>query len=602
MPEKRLFSCLFCVLISAPLCAADREWTKASTPHFELYTNGGAGAARRTLVYFETIRKFFLQAMDAEEKDAERIRIIGFRNDKDFEPYRPNESAAAFYLGGYDRDYIVLGDIGAERHETAVHEYVHLLVRHSKLELPPWLNEGLAVLYSTLEPIGKKVRVGDLPAGRYQTLQRSKWFPIERLLEVDHDSPEYNERKHTGMFYAESWALTHMLYLDPDFRPKYSDFVRDLLRTGSGVEAFQNVYGFSPDDVRKELRGYIDGQSFYVLMFDIKLEKADLEPVLGPAPELEVGLALGQLSASMRSKRDFAKQTYEELASKYPESPEPLEALGYMAWRSGDDEEGRVHLARAAELGSENPKMYYDLAYLSRRSNDNDAAISALEKAVSLQPDYQDARRQLGNLYLHEKAWTRALLHLNKINRVETNKEAFSLYHARAFGYFQLEDFDESGRLAQLARKHADEPRDVAAAESLMTAIERRKAGDEIVTPAATVAPDRPVLERREVTTTSTGGSVVREFQYEPPPSYAGKLVHFDCLERGARLHIDGEDGARIFAIVDPAAIVIVSAQGGEVDFTCGPQNGRAIRVEYGEEVPADIQAEGAVTLIEFPE
>jgi len=319
----------FSALISVPPApAADSEWTKASTPHFELYTNGGDGAAKRTLVYFETIRSFFLQAMQADGQPSERIRIIGFRSDKDFEPYRPNEFASAFYLGGYDRDYIVIGDIGAERHETEVHEYVHLLVRHAGLDLPPWLNEGLAVLYSTLKPIGNKVRVGDLAAGRYQLLQRGKWIPIERILAVAHDSPEYNQKQHSGIFYSEAWALTHMLSLDPDFRDKYSDFTRTLIRTGSGAQAFQDVYGLSPRDVEKELRGYIDGQQFFALMFDIKLEKADLEPVLEQAPELEVGLALAQLTAGMRNKKELAKKTYEELAAKFPQAPEPPEALG----------------------------------------------------------------------------------------------------------------------------------------------------------------------------------------------------------------------------------------------------------------------------------
>ena len=594
-----VYSILFFAL---PGVAAEREWTKASTPHFELYTNGGDGAARRTLLFFEKIRGFFLQAMQAEEKDAEPIRIVGFRGYKDFEPYRPNETASAFYLGGYDRDNIVIGNISAESHETAVHEYVHLLVRHSKLELPPWLNEGLAVLYSTLEPSGNKVKVGNIPVGRYQLLQRGKWIPVERILEVGRDSPEYNTKKHAGMFYSQAWALTHMLSLDPDFRPKYSELIKALAHGGNSAQAIRNVYGLSPDELEKELRGYIDGQRFFVSLFDVKLENVDLDPSIETAPELEVGLALGQLTASMRNKKELARKTYEELAAKYPDAPEAPEALGYMAWRAGDDEQGRVHFARASELGSKNAKMYYDLAYLSRRSSDPEAAIAALEKAVELKPDYDDARKQLGGLYLRDRMWARAVLHLNKITRVETSKEAYWLYHSRAFGYFQLEQMEEAERLAGLARQYAEEPRDVNAAESLMAAIEHRKAGDDIVVQSAPDDLERPLLSRREVATTSTGEGLTREFEYEPAPSFAGKLMHFDCLEQGARLHIESDGQTRIFAIVDPAAIVLVSAQGGEAQFTCGPQDGRAIRVEYGDELPEGFEAEAAVTLIEFPE
>lgn len=609
MPRNRLAFLVLVFLVfvfslaSAP--GADREWTKVSTPNFELYTNGGEGAAKRTLLYFEQIRAFFLQAMKAAEEDGEPIRIIGFRNAKDYEPYRPNETASAFYLGGYDRDYIVLGDIGAENQQTAVHEYVHLLVKHSKMKLPPWLNEGLADLYSTLEPAGNKVKVGNLLLGRYQLLQNGKWIPIERLFSVDHDSPEYNTKRHAGMFYSESWALAHMLNLDPDFGPKYAEFGAALARGSNSALAMREVFGLEPADVEKELHGYIDGQKFFVALFDIKLEKSAVEPNVEAAPELEVGLVLAQLTANMRDKREMAKQTYSQLAEKFPDSAEPPEALGYMAWRSGDPDEGRRQFTRAAELGATNPKMYYDLAYLDGRANDSDAAIAALEQAVKLDPEYLDARRQLGALYMRRQDWTHALLNLNKVTRVETNEDARWLYYSRAFGYFQVGQLEESARLVELAAQYSAAPHEVAQVDSLRVAIEHRKKGEEAAAkarenPAAPGEPERPTLARREVLTDSSGEARVTELP--PAPSFAGKLIRFDCLEQGARLHIEADGDVRVFAIVDPSAIVIVSAQGGEAQFTCGPQNGRAIRVEYEDGLPEGFDAEGAVTLIEFPE
>ncbi len=594
----------FCAL---PAPAADRDWIKVSTPHFELYTNGGEGAAKRTLLYFEQIRSFFLEAMKAEEKDAERIRIVGFRNEKEYEPYRPNEVAAAFYLGGYDHDYIVIGNIGAESQQMAVHEYVHLLVRHAGLNLPPWMNEGLADLYSTLQPSGNKAKVGALLPSRYLTLKNSKWIPVERLLSVDHDSPEYNAKQHAGVFYSESWALVHMLNLSPEYRDKYPDFGAAMVQGATGERAIREVYGLSPEGLEKALRSYIAQQSFYEAVFDIKLAKSAAEAAVEQAPELEVGLVMGQLTASMRDKRDLARKTYEELAAKYPKAPEAPEALGYLAWRAGDNEEGRAQLARAAELGSTNPKMYYDLAYLSRADGGAEAAIAALERAVELDPEYFDAMRQLGALYLRESQWTKAILQLNKVTRVETNEQAYWLYHSRAFGYFQVGQMDESERLLELASKHAEAPHEKSAVESLRGAIEvRKQRGAEALADGSNLglmAPgelERPTLSRREVATTSTGAERITEFP--DAPSFSGKLTQFDCLEQGAVLHIDSDGVAKAFAIVDPTSIVIVSAGGGEAEFTCGAQDGRAIRVEFEPETAEGFEAEGKVTLIEFPE
>lgn len=53
---------------------------------------------------------------------------------------------------------------GAELTRIAIHEYVHVLVRHSGLDIPLWLNEGLAGVYSGMEAWdGGKILVGNIP-------------------------------------------------------------------------------------------------------------------------------------------------------------------------------------------------------------------------------------------------------------------------------------------------------------------------------------------------------------------------------------------------------------------------------------------------------
>src|SRR5690606_37406000 len=110
----------------------------------------------------------------------------------------------------------------AERHDTAVHEYAHLLIRSMGLTtLPPWLNEGLADVYSSRQPAGKKVRIGDVPPGRLYQLQNDKLIPMAEFLAVDRNSPYYSRKSHAGLFYAQSWALTHMLLLSKDLSGQF---------------------------------------------------------------------------------------------------------------------------------------------------------------------------------------------------------------------------------------------------------------------------------------------------------------------------------------------------------------------------------------------
>src|SRR5262249_7639992 len=148
---------------------------------FEMFTTASEGNARETLRNFEQVRDFFHRALGSSagpEKD-QPVYIIAFNSEKEYAPYRFNDFATAYYHPGADRDYIVMSKAGYDLFPVAVHEYVHLVVRHGNLNFPPWLNEGIAELYSTLKPNGGKIMVGDPILGRLQALHNEKWVPLQ---------------------------------------------------------------------------------------------------------------------------------------------------------------------------------------------------------------------------------------------------------------------------------------------------------------------------------------------------------------------------------------------------------------------------------------
>ena len=67
---------LACVLASPASRAAEPQWLKLSSPNFELYTTAGEKRARKAIVYFETIRRFFLNVLQSKQPDGPPIRII----------------------------------------------------------------------------------------------------------------------------------------------------------------------------------------------------------------------------------------------------------------------------------------------------------------------------------------------------------------------------------------------------------------------------------------------------------------------------------------------------------------------------------------------
>ena len=92
-----------------PLSAAGPRWIRMPSADFEIYSSAGEGNTRETLQYFERVRSFFEQTMGASPAKLDPIRIIMFGSEKEFDPYRFNEVAGAYYTQAGGRDYIVLG-------------------------------------------------------------------------------------------------------------------------------------------------------------------------------------------------------------------------------------------------------------------------------------------------------------------------------------------------------------------------------------------------------------------------------------------------------------------------------------------------------------
>src|ERR1022692_2647820 len=132
-----------CAVVLFPAAGSEGpRWLKIKSPNFELFTTAGERNGREVARHFEQVRAFFLEAMGLGLKSGPPVRIVVFRSDKEFAPYAPNELASAFYLGTDDHDYIIMKGASGEDFPVAVHEYTHLLLKHSGMRPPVWFNEG----------------------------------------------------------------------------------------------------------------------------------------------------------------------------------------------------------------------------------------------------------------------------------------------------------------------------------------------------------------------------------------------------------------------------------------------------------------------------
>ena len=487
---------LLLTLTSPQVGFAAEQWLRINSSNFELFTTAGEKKGREAILYFEQVRSLFAKLNKSGHAPAFPVRIIAFRTDKEYTPYRINDFAAAYYMGGHDRDYIVMKSIDPELYPVAIHEYVHLIVKHSGLPLPVWLNEGFADLYSTMKPFGKQVIVGIPYVGRMRELQVSKWLTLDALLAVDHGSPLYNEKQKAGVFYAESWALTHMLYLSSDYWKRFPDFLAAIKPGSSQASVFQQVYGKSLAQVRTDLERYMRGDRFNGQYVDVTLEKSAESPEIRPASPLESGLALADLLAGTR-KREEAKAAYESLARANPKDPEIELAMAYLAWMGSDHEEVKRHFARAIELGTTNAKVHFDYAMMLQGQEGKDPEIMALlRKAVELKPDLVEAHYMLGFYASNAGRFGEAVVHLREVKKLEKD-QALPYFRTLAFAFYKLGQPEEAKKNAESALKFATEPKDIERAKEFLAFL--TQAPSKQAAPPTDRNPDgRPRLVRRD--------------------------------------------------------------------------------------------------------
>jgi tetratricopeptide (TPR) repeat protein len=444
MMQHRFHAVIALTLVVAGLAqGADPQWVKMRSANFELFTSAGERAGRRTIQEFERTRSFFRQAMQREASIAKPVRIVLFRSQKEYLPYRPGEATAAYYLSGPDADLIVL--VAGNESSAAIHEYVHLLVHHAGLRLPRWLNEGLADLYSSMRQVGGQVVVGYAPPGRIATLSRERWEPLGEVLVAGRE--HYTEKERAGIFYAESWALTHMLNLSEEYRPKLTELLQLLTAGTPSLTALETVYEIPVEKLQRELQSYVRQDRLNGLVFDIKLEKSAERPLAEPAAGLEVGLLLADLLANIK-KTDEARAMYEKVSSENPEAPGPYEGLGYLEYRLGDKDQARIQFGRAFELGGKSPKMLRRYAGLQREAGDEKMVLTLL-RAVRSSPEDVQTRLVLGSHLLQKGSYGLAAAILGQFRNADAEQARTAL---RMLAYARLKlNQRESGR--QVARQ-----------------------------------------------------------------------------------------------------------------------------------------------------
>jgi hypothetical protein len=263
-------------LVRAGLCNPP-SWVRIESGPFEVYSALDAKRTASLLSHLQEARQVLGRFAQTGSTAALPLRVIAFRSQTDYERFRPNEAAAAYYLHTDSRDYIALGEDALQSYEPAIHEYVHYILHQRFKRIPLWLDEGLAEVYSNLDRKNGAVRVGAPSQDQIDWLRMDGFaFDLPTLFRITERS--FDDLKHLtprSRFYAESWLLVHMLRFSPQYSSRFDQF---LTRLGNGEDAeavLQTLYGKTLDDTITDLKRYLDAERMPTDLVRLKLAQSD---------------------------------------------------------------------------------------------------------------------------------------------------------------------------------------------------------------------------------------------------------------------------------------------------------------------------------------
>jgi tetratricopeptide (TPR) repeat protein len=467
------------LLGAGPLRAASK-WLKLDSPRFEFYSSAGKKVAQTTLRDLEGFHRVIGGIVGGFEPKMP-VRVLLFRSQAEYQPFRWAKSGdkIGYFLAGRKHDYIVLANsrsvhsvggmttsgrggvrrtsthiILRDRKQTLFHEYVHLVQHQSSIHLPLWLEEGTAELYSTID-IGKgKARIGKGITAHMLALRDSPLLEADVFLPMNVDSEGYETGETARLFYAQSWALAHMLNLSAPYAEGFPGFLDGFGRGLSQQEAFQAAYGKPITSALDGLQGYVRG--FGYRSQDLPIDDARTETAGEPdsLSDLETGLLEADLLLELGYAAD-AEQMLARLQKRFHDSAEVEQRLGELALRLLDHEEARKRFGRAVELGSNGARAHLGYAQaLDETRGEREEVWRHLLQALELDTQLVEAQIFAGMLYNRERRYAQAVPHFEAVKDARPRWSA--AWRGLALAHYHTGNVEEARRTAELAKRTAE--------------------------------------------------------------------------------------------------------------------------------------------------
>jgi tetratricopeptide (TPR) repeat protein len=260
-----------------------------------------------------------------------------------------------------------------------------------------------------------------------------------------------DQEEAVNVFYAESWALMHMLNLSPDYRAHLPQFITLLTQGTDAPEAFRIAFGRDFAKVLAEVPAYL--KKIRSVQLDIPPPPPFIASKVEPISEVAATLLRGDV-ALRRGLAEKARTLFDQAAREHPDSAAAQAGLGMLAMTQNRPGDARRYLERALLLDDKDATILFEYALLERDAGaGNERVRELLEKVVALNPNFGEAQLLLGVRATDDRNFDKAVAYLHAAARLLPRQSY--VWHALAYAQQKLGRYPEALDAAQRAVRTA---------------------------------------------------------------------------------------------------------------------------------------------------
>jgi tetratricopeptide (TPR) repeat protein len=414
MHRKLTVLILMMACASSAAYAGSDQWIEVSSGHFTVISDAGEKQARHILDQFERMRWVFQTLFPKLNVDPPTpIEVYAAKNGKAFAAVEPAAylakgqlSLAGYFLPSQDENYILVRLDAEQEHAyaTVYHEYTHLQFRSAGAWMPLWLNEGLAEFFQNTDIHQKDVILGQPSVDELMFLRQQNLIPLPVLFKVDASSPYYHEEQKGSIFYAEAWALAHMLMITDreNKTERLQTYLNLMAHHEDSVVAAEKAFG-DPKRLQAALANYIHASQYKQFIMQSAAAPIDQASfTVKPLTQVDADVDRAEILALVQREKE-ARDIIEVVLKTDPNNIRAMETMGGIEMHSGNMQGARKWYGQAVKLDSKSFMANYYYASISMRSGvtEDDAAIeSSFRTAIRLNPKFAPAYDGLSSFFV----------------------------------------------------------------------------------------------------------------------------------------------------------------------------------------------------------